>query len=66
MTVRVIGASSESCWYSEMIGEVFNVFLIPTHQYVFFTASSFFYPKDIEQVKDVEGLLPQLIGFGQA
>jgi uncharacterized membrane protein len=67
LLIRVIRASN-NLWYSEMIGEIFNVFLPVNSVYLFFSNNLYFYADDIEILKEssVDGLLPVFNTIGLA
>ncbi len=60
MKIRVIKAANNDCWYSDMVGEVFNVFFNKNSPTAFFGFGLFFYSGDFEVVdnKDIPGNLP--------
>lgn len=51
MLVQVKKVLDPDCWYSEMIGEIFTCFMIPSSPYIFFNTILFFYPQDVTEIK---------------
>jgi len=64
MQVKVIGSSNPDCWYSECIGQVFEVLEVPA-PVVWFNSHLFFLSQDVQLIKTKRtGWLPVLTHFG--
>jgi hypothetical protein len=51
MKIRVVRSSNENCWYNEMVGEMFHVFMITGSPFFFISLMLHFYPEDVEAIK---------------
>lgn len=65
MKIRVVKAEPKM-WYSEMIGELFNVFMIQGFPNYYFSVALFFLPEDVEVVKRGEGSITSINSIGKA
>jgi hypothetical protein len=67
MKIRVLRADPK-VWYSDLIGEIFHVFQMqgfPDNN-LWLTVNFFFYPQDVEIVRDGEGNVAVLNFIGLA
>lgn len=53
MVVRIIRKNEQPVWYDECINQLFYAYMVENNPFIFFNPKMFFYPQDIEIVKQV-------------